>query len=79
MSKAKGVDIKMHYKILDTAVQKAMDLGFRRFIIYPFGEDGMLLKEILENRYGIKDIVVIDNILGKYNPEIKPLSYIKKL
>lgn len=55
-------------------IQKALDEGFRQFIIYPFGEIGMLTKLILENVYDISDGIIIDNQLNQYNEKIKPIS-----
>jgi len=51
--------------------------GYKRFIIYPFGEYGMLTKKILNDCFGIQEEYIVDNKLAKYNPRIKNLNYFK--
>ena len=58
---------------IDEAIQK----GKSKAYLFPFGKYGMMAKEILQNRYGIQDIVVLDNALCQYNSEIKPLDSLK--
>lgn len=58
----------MYYRILDQIINKELDQG-KRIAIYPFGEIGMLAKDILEKRYG-QEAIVIDNKLKKYNSQI---------
>lgn len=38
--------------------------------IYPFGKDGMIVKQILNQQFGIKEKYLVDNNLCKYNPAI---------
>lgn len=49
-----------------------------RFFLYPFGKNGMLLKQILNEQYGIDNVIVFDNQLSKINKDIKPLQEINK-
>lgn len=58
----------MYYRVLDRIIKNELDQG-KRIAIYPFGEIGMLAKDILEERYGEKAII-IDNKLKKYNSKI---------
>ncbi len=44
--------------------------GKKRFAIYPFGENGISVKEELIERYGIKDVILVDNYYSKYNKSI---------
>lgn len=46
-----------------------------QFIIYPFGEYGMLTKKILNESFGILERYIVDNKLSKYNSNIKSLGY----
>lgn len=41
-----------------------------KIIICPFGENGMLTKNILNNSYGILETAIVDNRLCKYNDKI---------
>ena len=35
--------------------------GVKEFALFPFGEQGMFIKRILNERYGIKEKYIIDN------------------
>lgn len=56
-----------------------MDQGFRKFIIFPFGDVGMQVKSILNNVYGIFEEYILDNHLCKYNFKIKELAICNKI
>lgn len=47
-----------------------------KFVIYPFGDGGKILKEILNFEYKIKEEAIIDNFLSKSNSQIEDLSYL---
>lgn len=51
----------------------------KRFIIFPFGDVGMQFDSILKSAYNITAEYIIDNNLYKYNPNIKPLSFLKEI
>ena len=38
--------------------------------IYPYGKDGLFVKHILNNQFGIREKYLVDNTLCNYNPEI---------
>ena len=57
-------------------IEQKLDMGFKKFIIFPFGEVGMQVREILRSVYGIETEYVLDNHLCKYNPDIKPLEFL---
>ena len=50
-------------KELRTAVEEMMGKGYRKFIIFPFGDVGMYAKHILNEMYGVVQPVLIDNKL----------------
>ncbi|SFT57692.1 hypothetical protein SAMN02910356_01170 [Selenomonas sp. GACV-9] len=50
---------------------------YTRFVIYPFGEGGKILKGILNYEYNIQETAIIDNYLALNNPVIKDISYLK--
>lgn len=52
-------------------IESQLDMGKRKFIIYPFGDVGIKVKNILNNSYGIKEDYIIDNHLCQYNSEIQ--------
>lgn len=47
--------------------------------MYPFGKQGLLLKQILNWQYGIEEAFILDDKLCKTNPDIKPLSYLEQI
>ena len=60
-------------------IEPKLDAGFRKFIIFPFGEVGMQVRDVLRSVYGIETEYVLDNHLCKYNPDIKALEFLDKL
>lgn len=59
-------------------IEEGLDSGKTDFIIYPFGKEGMLCKQILNERYGINEKVILDNRVYRYNTKIRPVSDIVK-
>lgn len=51
----------------------------KKFILFPFGKQGMLTKKILNEVFGIHEEYIIDNYLYKINPKIKGLSYLSQI
>lgn len=49
------------------SISKCIEEGERKFIIYPFGEHGLYVKQVLKERYGIEPVAIIDNILAGTN------------
>ena len=47
-----------------------------KFIIFPFGEEGRMLNSFLKEAYDIEPAYIIDSFYSKYNPKIKPLSFL---
>lgn len=60
-------------------IENSLSKGFNRFIIFPFGEIGMQVNAILEDAYNIKATYILDNNLCKFNPNIKPLSFLSEI
>lgn len=44
--------------------------GCDKFIIYPFGDNGRMIKDLLKEYYNIEPIFVVDNKYSRYNPNI---------
>ena len=60
-------------------IEEKLDNGYRRFIIFPYGDVGMKIKEFLNSLYAIEEELIIDNHLCKYNPSIKNIDALKEL
>lgn len=63
------------YQKIRNAIEKVIKMGKRNFIIYPYGEYGMLTKTILNHSFGVEECYVVDNRLSLFNPQIKGLDY----
>ena len=64
------------HKQIKRCIEQRLDMGFKKFIIYPFGEVGRQVRDILRDVYGIEAVYVLDNHLCKYNSAIKPLEFL---
>lgn len=62
-----------------TFIEEMLDKGYKRFIIFPFGDVGLQVKQFLNFAYGIQEEYILDNHLYQYNKEIKPLAYVEKI
>lgn len=51
----------------------------RQFIICPFGEIGMLTKQILNECFAIQESYIIDNQLAAYNTKIKKQDFFRNM
>ena len=60
-------------------IEKQIDAGIKKFIIYPYGDIGIQAKQVLLECYGIEAEYILDNHLCKYNSEIKNLSFLSEL
>ncbi len=60
-------------------IEQQLDAGKRKFIIFPFGDVGKRVKDTLSESYGVEVEYILDNHLSKYNPNIKPLDYLKEI
>lgn len=66
-----------NYRIIRERIKECMDEGWKKFIIFPFGENGMLAKQILEQAFGIREIIIVDNELANYNINILSAAKLK--
>lgn len=57
-------------------IQEEIDTG-RKIVVCPYGEYGMVLVDFLEKMYGIKDVIILDNGLSKYNSSIHAVEDLK--
>lgn len=49
------------YSEMHNAIQKALNDGRKKFVIYPFGRQGQIFKQILNKEYHICEEFIIDN------------------
>ncbi|GFI22638.1 streptogramin A acetyltransferase [Lachnospiraceae bacterium] len=64
-------------KEIKQMIENKLDEGFNKFIIYPFGEIGYRVKQILNFCYGLHEIAICDNHLCKYNKNLLSIEQIK--
>lgn len=62
------------YGEFNSIIVDCLSRGVQKFAIVPLGENGMLLKQILQERYSITDILLVDNYLNKFNDNVKVLA-----
>ena len=60
-----GKDVRM---ILENYIER----GFSKFIIYPFGDNGVLVKNLLKDYFNIEPAYIVDNKYSKYHTDIIP-------
>lgn len=59
-------------------IKKYMDAGINRYIIYPFGTNGVNIKNCLEDCFDTIPELIIDNEYAKYNKRIKTFEVLKR-
>lgn len=73
-----------YYEYLCDQITMAIDFArannkTNKLVLYPFGQQGLLTKQILNWRYGIEEAFIIDEGLSKINSNIKSISYLSQL
>ena len=67
-----------HYSRIDTMVRATVFSRPKKIAICPFAEEGMMAKQILNQRYGIEETYIIDNRLAEINPGILSVESLKE-
>lgn len=67
-----------YYVLIKKKLEKQILLGRKRFILFPFGEQGMLTKRILNEAFGVQEVCIVDNWLSQFNPNIKKFSQLSE-
>lgn len=70
------MNYKDTYYNLSKAIGWQIENGERNFILYPFGVNGGMAKEILQTQFGIEPSYIIDNNLCKFNSAIHPANFL---
>lgn len=66
------------YPALNCLVREAIKKS-KAIIICPFGENGILTKELLNWSYGVEEVAIADNGLAKYNPSVLHVEDLRKI
>lgn len=59
-------------------LKKYIDEGKKQFAIYPFGENGVSVRDCLNDCFGIEPSLIVDNVYANYNEKIVRVSDLKK-
>jgi acetyltransferase-like isoleucine patch superfamily enzyme len=67
------------HKKISHAIDESLKKNIQNFIIYPFGENGLLTKHILNHEYFRQEIFIIDNYKSLANTDILNVSILAKI
>lgn len=70
------INMNNTYFMIRERIKQLVDRGEEKFIIFPYGEEGMLTKKILNECFGIEECFIVDNGLAQYNPKIKDFNFL---
>ncbi len=65
------------HDIIRSVIEQHTKNGNQKFVIYPFGKIGKMVKQILNDEFGIYEKYVVDNLLYKTDTNIKSIEYMK--
>lgn len=65
--------------IIRKVIEEKIDSGYKKFIIFPYGDVGIKTKVFLNSLYGVEEEFIIDNYLCKYNSNIKDINVLKDI
>lgn len=68
------LDMNRYLETARIRIKELVDNGHDRFVLYPFGERGWMVKSILNVEFGIKEVMIVDNLLHKEYSHIKSLK-----
>ena len=63
--------------IIKEKIKEKITEGKNKFIIYPFGDNGLITKTILHEYFGLLPLFIVDNVYAEYNPSIITLEQLK--
>lgn len=67
----------MNYKIVEKQIIKCIESGRKEFVIYPYGNNGVMIKQYMLEHFGVEPVMIIDNQYCKYNSKIQDKKYLK--
>lgn len=60
-------------------IEEKLKIGYRKFIIFPYGDVGITVKHFLNSAYGIQETYILDNHLCQYNKNIQSLAHMENI
>ena len=66
-------------KIIRKVIQRYLDMGVRDFVIYPFGANGMAIKNCMQECFDLTPVMVVDNALAQYNARIADIQKLREV
>lgn len=66
-------------KLIIKKIKERLQSGDNKFAIFPYGENGLLVENILEKYFDIKPVYIVDNEICKFNRKVISLSEFKKI
>lgn len=65
-------------KDVKSCLKKYIEQGVDKFVIYPFGVNGVNVRNILKDYFNIFPSLIVDNEYSKYNPYIKNFQALRE-
>ena len=59
---------------ISSVIRKCIETGKMKFAIYPYGINGLMTENILNQQFGIRDILILDNNISLINERVYSLS-----
>ncbi len=70
----------MQYQIkAKRVIEQLVKSGHKNFVVFPYGERGILVKALLNSYFGIQETMIIDNNLCRENKHIHAIEEIKNI
>lgn len=67
------------YTVIREKIKDGIDRGITSFAIFPYGENGILVAQVLRECFGIEDAVKVDNELCRYNKKICDITQLERI
>ena len=65
-------------KWIREVIKRKIENGINKFVIFPFGNNGNIVKNCLLNYFDLKPELIIDNEYSKYNNKIQNIESLKQ-
>lgn len=65
-------------KEIRNIIRKYVDIGIKKFVIYPFGTNGVTIKNCMQECFGISPVLIVDNTYAQYNPLIIDINKLRQ-
>lgn len=63
---------------IERYIKALIDKSVTKFILYPYGVNGKTIHEVLENKFSIEPVHIVDNALCEWDTDIVSLAELKK-